>query len=240
MNSPSLYIRYRDDLLIIFQDAHLFGEWFREFKRLAAVAYRIYMEAWSKSEINMLDVTVFKGVRFRARSVLDVKPYKKDSSRKVPLAPSSAHPRAVHESWPKAEVYRLRARSGSAAIFAEAKSELLTSFSHHGLLESVVARASAIEYHRPPPKNPATQGVTKTFWLKLPYSPILWMSSLQGVLKGVVERWAPFVEGIRGPVEIRVAWCAGGPSLQAMSYNGRKFGVGRWEKHSIAVVQTRG
>jgi len=65
----------------------------------------------------MLDLFILQGPRFAANGLLDYYPYVKATSRAVPLGTSSAHPAAVHRSWPVAEIARIRRLSSRQIAF---------------------------------------------------------------------------------------------------------------------------
>ena len=58
----------------------------------------------------MLDITLYRGARWKATGVLDHTLYTKVSSQKVPLAPTSAHAPCVHKAWPQGQISRFYRR----------------------------------------------------------------------------------------------------------------------------------
>ena len=85
------------------------------------------IDKWESSlqEVDMLDISIFKGSDFSWTRRLSYKPHFKKTSLGVPLSVSSCHPRHVHSSWTKAFVDRNSKRSCSREWYLEAKETFL-------------------------------------------------------------------------------------------------------------------
>ena len=80
----------------------------KEFKTRAEPVWDLTLEDVSDFGVTMLDAWVFKGVRFKSSRILDHAPFTKPTAKHVPLARRSAHPKAVHDGWPRGELKRVR------------------------------------------------------------------------------------------------------------------------------------
>ena len=77
---PEIYLRYIDDNL--FTWPHGQGDLNRAFERLNTQKVRIkYTITTSDSEINFLDIPLYKGNRFRSSGILDIKPFFKQTNQ---------------------------------------------------------------------------------------------------------------------------------------------------------------
>ena len=61
----------------------------------------------SNSQINYLDITVFKGTRFRESGILDIKMYTKECETFMYIMPSSTHPPSTFSGFIKGEFLRI-------------------------------------------------------------------------------------------------------------------------------------
>lgn len=103
-----LFFRFRDDVFVVCENRDKAESFVKEFKKRAAPVWDLTLEQISDFGVTMLDAWIFKGIRYRNTKVLDHAPFTKPTARHVPLAPSSAHPKAVHVSWPRGELKRVR------------------------------------------------------------------------------------------------------------------------------------
>ena len=104
-----LYLRFRDDLLTVLTDLSFSPVYREKIIGLASAYCVVGIDDYSLVGVPFLDFFVFKSNpaglgRLRHRVFI------KKTARHVPLASSSYHPRAVHRSWPVAEVQRMARR----------------------------------------------------------------------------------------------------------------------------------
>ena len=130
------YIRYRDDILVIGEDPHLIGAFFRKIKALIKGVYVLELSEYSSTGISYLDVFVSKTSEI-SKGHLAWKPYFKPTSQHLPLAGDSGHAPPIHRSWPKAEILRMSKRSSSEIAFLCAKDHLCNRW-QSGFLESSI------------------------------------------------------------------------------------------------------
>ena len=80
-------------------------------RTMAASRYVVKCEDSSLVGVQMLDLFVPKGERFREHGRLDWKPFIKPTARHVPLSQSSCHASCIHRSRPVAEMSKMHALS---------------------------------------------------------------------------------------------------------------------------------
>jgi hypothetical protein len=120
-----IYCRYRDDILIVYEDEKVFSGVFGWNETKSKRSLDIEIGGTKQRKIYYLDITIFKGEFFQKEGLLQYKPYIKGSSQKTPLSASSSHAINVHLSWPAGEVRRIARRSMNEQDFEEAKEKKL-------------------------------------------------------------------------------------------------------------------
>ena len=110
--------RYRDDILIIY------GGNIEEFKNLVNTMNQMHptlkftFEA-SNCSVNYLDLTIFKGNRFRETGILDTKVYTKPTETYQYLHKSSSHPPHVFNAFIYGETLRFARNTNNIEDFQE-------------------------------------------------------------------------------------------------------------------------
>ncbi len=122
---PLVWLRYIDDILMILDSNE------EELSRLLAhlntqISTIKFTASWSSDSIDFLDVTIFKGERFKAIGKFDVKPFAKRIDPHSYLHYSSAHPKGSSAGVVRGEMIRMLRRSSSPQIFAEGMSDLMS------------------------------------------------------------------------------------------------------------------
>ena len=112
------WVRYRDDIIVLYGNFDLFQVFINELKRRLAGIWTIKIEEVSAESVTMLDLTVCKSST--CSGYLKWRPYFKPSSRAVPLSTSSHHHNGVH-GWPAADLCRLARNSSTLSDFEHAK-----------------------------------------------------------------------------------------------------------------------
>lgn len=104
-NKIENYWRYLDDGIILFSGTK--PELEELIKQLNKMHETIKFTATiSDSEINYLDITIFKGKRFKESGILDIKIYVKECETFMYLNPTSTHPQATFSGFIKGEFLR--------------------------------------------------------------------------------------------------------------------------------------
>ena len=118
-----LYVRYRDDILIIYsrQEAAIsestgLSGFIRGMKERAGSVYEIELESVAPS-CQYLDIEITRASHFMQSGKVSWAPYRKPTAHKIPLHSSSGHHRSVHRSWPIGEILRTARRSDSQRYF---------------------------------------------------------------------------------------------------------------------------
>lgn len=165
-----LYMRYRDDGLILVSDISAFKPWFAQFK-VAAGYFKVEVEAVKKfyalhtEEVDFLQCTVMLCHHTRT---LRAKPLFKNEG--VPLDQGSAHHPAVHR-WPMAQLRQLAFVASDAETAAWGKMAFIANFEKHlsnGPLLSELQSTPAW----PRPESSKQRSGQKQFWLPLSWHPV--------------------------------------------------------------------
>ena len=103
------YGRFRDDGIICFLNTTS-NTRLRFVQRMQdlAVDYELTAEVADTDNIEMLDVSFFRGRMFDDHGVLDYRLFSKPSSVWRPLSQLSGHPSRVHQFWPRLQLRRIR------------------------------------------------------------------------------------------------------------------------------------
>ena len=209
-----LYVRFRDDVLVVLESEAAAHNFCSAMRNVAQPTWAISVDELSGYGVPMLDLFVFRGPRFQASGRLDYYPYFKPTSRAVPLGPTSAHPRSVHESWPKAEIERIRRLSSRQAAFEHYSAKKLRRWA-----DFFVSPVSTSGRRDGPLGNPskADRGSRSCLRLVLRYHPAL--LGLQAALTNLCAEWSHVLRHVVGPTcrlhqpIISVAWRAAGKPL---------------------------
>ena len=106
-NNPSIvsYMRYRDDVLIIFDgDEDQAGEFVQSLNQIHPTLK--FTSEISSSRVTFLDLVIYKGERFKKEGKLDTRVATKKTDTFQYLAQDSAHPESVFGGLVKGEVTR--------------------------------------------------------------------------------------------------------------------------------------
>ena len=112
---PSLWLRFIGDILVVWPGLE---EGFSDFlAELNSFHPKLeYTSEESTTNINFLDLRIFKGTRFRERGVFDLGPYFKKTNRFQYLHYHSCHPRHIHKGLIKGEAIRMLRASSDPLI----------------------------------------------------------------------------------------------------------------------------
>ena len=147
-----MYRRYRDDVLVLTHDTAGANRLFGIAKQIAAACWTLEVERTSSFSISMLDVRLYKGLKFAYDGRLDFCPYIKPSARHVPLSCFSAHAPSVHRGWPMGEIRRMHKLSGLRSVFEMYRNIKINRFRRFMLKPAVIQ--SCVLWRPPTLKNP--------------------------------------------------------------------------------------
>jgi hypothetical protein len=161
--------------------------------------------------VTMLDAWIFKGIRYTNTKVLDHAPFTKPTARHVPLAPSSAHPKAVHVSWPRGELKRVRRLCIRKEQYAVYSARMVRRWLHFFIQPPPTG---AFSPSKPKPAK-AENPVSRSLRLVLRYHPAF--AGLGYSLENLCSTWRPVFHGVGGErlsrLRIQVAYRAASRSL---------------------------
>ncbi len=143
---PLVWLRYIDDILLILEDTHLvLAELLTHLN--ARISSIKFTEEHSYNSIDFLDLTLFKGPRFAATGIIDIKPFAKLIDPHAYLHFSSEHHRSVIMGLVKDEFVRTLRRNSSPEIYASAVTDLTDWFLNRGYSKHVIrAVADKVSY----------------------------------------------------------------------------------------------
>lgn len=202
-----LYIRYRDDILIIakrdrtkYPGLHL--DYVRRIINLASEIYEVYIDEVSSSHTHFLDISITKSVPKLTFGV-----HFKATAQNVPLSSWSCHPQSIHESWPLAEFGRFARISSSHTNFLQAKKKFMGRlrfwFANHDILHS-------LERHDPYlQRAKMTQRTSNVSYLVLPFHMVTTRCRAIGHIEAIWNRWSCCDYLKHRLTGIRISWTNG-------------------------------
>ena len=111
------WFRYRDDILMFWLgDENELSNFIRLVNSIHPTLK--FTHEWSKTEINFLDLTLYKDVRFHNLQVLDIKCFSKSCDTFQYLSRDSSHPNSCFRGMIKGEAIRYIRNSSSEAEYA--------------------------------------------------------------------------------------------------------------------------
>jgi hypothetical protein len=174
-----LYKRLIDDLFAIFRGTKANLD--RFLKALKSLHDRIEIAVTvSEMSVDFLDITIFKGERFNARRVLDVKPFEKSMNPYLYIPFTSAHPKHLKRAWIKTELMRLARNSSSRDEFQRANERFYARLKARGypddFLRNVMDKQFCLSLFRDRQellKERKAAPTTRKMFFKIKYSPDL-------------------------------------------------------------------
>ncbi len=142
------WFRYRDDILMF---------WTGEEYELANFISQInsmhptlkFTHEWSKTEINFLDLNLFKGDRFELHQILDLKCFSKPCDTFQYLSRDSSHPKACFHGMIKGEAIRYIRNSSSESEYQHKLDFFISKLINRGYEKSEVLNClTDISYNR--------------------------------------------------------------------------------------------
>ena len=158
---PLLYLRYLDDILIVW--THTEAEFYKFLETLNNHHPSIKLKASiDRNQINFLDVTLFKGEKFSKTMILDSKVYFKPTDTHDLLHKSSFHPKHTFAGVLKSQLLRFHRICSDQKYFLEACSILFDSLKSRNYSKRFLRRIKnnviqEISNARPIPKQANAQ-----------------------------------------------------------------------------------
>ena len=137
--NPILWKRYIDDILCIWPGSQQSLDDFIEYLNKAHTTIKFTCES-STHSVDFLDITIYKGNRYRSTGILDFKPFFKSTNKFQYLEYSSAHPRRTFKSLIKGELTRLLRACSDESEYNNVKSKLYRAFRDRGYPSSLIKK----------------------------------------------------------------------------------------------------
>ncbi len=182
---PLVWKRYIDDVLCIWpgneDDLKLFIDYLNQSHPTIKFTYE-----HSKTSINFLDLTIYKGTRHNSTSVLDIKPYFKKTNKFQYLHYTSAHPSRTFSSIIKGELTRLLRGCSDKHEYSKIVDKMKSAFIDRGypsrLVHKVCLSLPFQERDRILQGKESTTCPYDTFFV-IEYTPDLDLNAIKEVLK---------------------------------------------------------
>ena len=168
--------------------------------------FRLKLDTISSHGVDFLDITLKFGERWRQTGMVDIMPFRKESSIWLPLSSGSLHPPRLHEQWPLAMQRRFNLHStdqkASSAFIETWLEEFRRVQPFHVIFQSQEQRS----YPKPTPTERKQR-----VWLVVPYT-IHWAAA--GFTKAIRQ-----IEQTAGrlwssvPYNTAISWRLGGMPL---------------------------
>ncbi len=129
--APLLWKRYIDDILCIWPGTQSELKQFMSYLNTSHPTIKFTHES-SQSSVDFLDITLYKGKRYRDKRILDIKPFFKKTNKFQYLQFHSAHPRQTFRSLIKGELTRLLRACSDINEYTLVQQKLYTEFRSRG------------------------------------------------------------------------------------------------------------
>ena len=136
---PILWKRYIDDILCIWPGSQQSLDAFIEHLNKAHPTIKFTCES-SPHSVDFLDITIFKGNRYRSTGILDFKPFFKPTNKFQYLEYSSAHPRNTFKSLIKGELTRLLRACSDETEYNKIQFKLYRAFRDRGYPPALIKK----------------------------------------------------------------------------------------------------
>ena len=213
-----VYARYRDGIFVCMEnDTSLIHPYFRGMFDAAGKIWQLSFDAIGTTVV-MLDVSVSITSRGSEGLSFAWKPHFKTTAQKVPLQSSSCHSRAVHRSWPLAEIARVARHYMTESHYNVAKNFLVTKMTNHGLSSDVLqsVRQSNPYHEQRCASSIARSALTSTkkskLRLTLQYHPLVSCSRRQRKLNLLISSW-PELSKFLECRTFQISWSKSGPAI---------------------------
>ena len=191
---PILWKRYIDDILCIWPGSQQSLDTFIEYLNKSRPTIKFTYES-SPHSVDYLDITIYKGDRYRATGVLDFKPFFKTNKFQY-LEYSSAHPRNTFRSLIKGELTSLLRACSDETEYNKTKSKLFRAFRDRGYPASIIQKVQeSVPYayrQQALCDNQVVPCPYQTF-LVVEYTPDLDVRGINTIIRSTTEeeQWVP-------------------------------------------------
>ena len=192
---PILWKRYIDDILCIWPGSQQSLDTFVEYLNGAHPTIKFTSES-SPYSVDFLDITIYKGDRYRSTGILDTKPFFKPTNKFQYLEYSSAHPRNIFRSLLKGELIRLLRACSDETEYNKVKFKLYRAFKDRGYPSSLIKKVQeSVPYSFRQQALGDKQNAPCPYqtFLVIDYTPDLDVRKLNTILKPTTEEeeWVP-------------------------------------------------
>ena len=196
------YLRFYDDIFIVARDGGGWKDFLKELS-LRASFFKVELEGSSTTRIQMLDVSIYLGARYRASRKLDFVVCPKQTSIAVPLLPSSCHPTSVHRSWPRSTLQRCTLLSNDRMACRTVKEGLLARWSAFDIQTTSTS------------EKPVSSRRQNALRIIIPFSRVWGKAGLAKHFRSFERRWMHVVArySLEVPHRIGIAWSLAAPHL---------------------------
>ena len=134
-----LWKRYIDDIFVV---ATCTIEEFQAFMERANTIHETikFTHEVSETETTFLDVTVYKGTRFRESNILDIKTHIKDTNKQLYVQATSYHPPSTRKGIAKGEAKRYLRTNSNKDNFEEMKHKLRKKLRERGYKDKTILK----------------------------------------------------------------------------------------------------
>ena len=212
-----MYFRFRDDILIGIGGTKTSRATFINEFRMHTGCFKLDVDEVSPSGVSMLDLWIYRESPDQKR--LSTTLYVKPTSIKRFLSSDSMHPDSAHNSWPAAQLARIRRLCGTPADANTRIRNFLCDLAFNN------ARAPS-DFRRPNPVRRSPDSVNQS-WCVIPYHVAWRRAGVPACLYSFSARFAPATRSAgMTPLTIRVAWSLGGVHLaNSFTQKGGRMGV---------------
>ncbi len=182
---PILWKRYIDDILCIWPGPPSEVQTFMNYLNSIHDTIKFTYEC-SKTTVDFLDITIYKGNRFELQQMLDFKPFFKKTNKFQYLEYSSSHPKQTFKSLIKGELTRLLRACSDEISYEEVNIKLYKAFRDRGYPAWLINKVQlTVPYTNRP--NTLVQNTTKNkqyeTFLSIDYTPDLDIKEIKSILK---------------------------------------------------------
>lgn len=182
---PLLWKRYIDDILCIWPGPPSEVEDFIQYLNQSHPTIK-FTHSSSTTEVDFLDLTIYKGKRHAASLILDLKPFFKPTNKFQYLEYSSAHHRGTFPSLIKGELTRLLRACSDERTYKKAADVILSKFKKRGYPNSLLQRIlQQVPFQNRTELFNREKEVKQTYdtFFKINYTPDLDTRSLRKILQ---------------------------------------------------------
>ena len=192
---PILWKRYIDDILCIWPGSQQSLDHFIQYLNGAHPTIKFTCES-SPHSVDFLDVTIYKGDRYRSTGTLDIKPFFKPTNKFQYLEYSSAHPRNMFRGLIKGELTRLLRACSDEAEYLKIQAKTFRLFRDRGYPPKLIKSAQdSVPFSNRQQVLGDREGTPCPFetFLVVDYTPDLNVKELSKIIKPTTaeEQWVP-------------------------------------------------